>query len=204
MSSPPEFSASSQSAADWLAGLRGFAARQRLQPSRSQRPIPPAVEQKAEAELIAAHLRAWLMRLPQLLERYSRTGARQPAIAITTSAAGIAAVERLAAEPQLASILAGCCAVTESEYRFWCKEQPDPTYALHLNHWAWVKTRVPAARAAEFAGYPLPAGSHHWLFRHGLAGLGAGDHHSCRLYAWDGTATSLLAESFREGVQGLR
>ena len=204
MSSPPEFSASSQAAADWLAGLRGFAARQRQQPSRSQRPIPPAVEQKAEAELIAAHLRAWLIGLPQLLERHSRAGGRQPAIAITTSTAGLTAVERLSAESQLASLLAGCCAVTESEYRFWCKEQPDPAYALHMNHWAWVKTRVPATRAAEFADYPLPAGNRHWLFRHGLAGLGAGDHHSCRLYSWDGTATSLLAESFREGVQGLR
>ena len=204
MSSPPEFSASSQTAADWLAGLRSFAARQRQQPLRSQRPIPPAVEQKTEAELNAAHLRAWLIGLPQLLERHSRAGDRQPAIAITTSTAGLAAVESLSAEPQQARILAGCCAVTESEYRFWCKEQPDPAYALHINHWAWVKTRVPAARAVEFADYPLPAGSRHWLFRHGLVGLGAGDHHSCRLYAWDGAATSLLAESFREGVQGLR
>ncbi|NBS33438.1 MAG: hypothetical protein EBS83_11725, partial [Planctomycetia bacterium] len=72
-----------------------------------------------------------------------------------------------------------------------------------INHWAWLKTQVPVARAREFVAYPLPAGSRHWLFRHGLAGLGAADHHSCRLYAWDGEAAHLLTESFREGVQGL-
>jgi len=204
MTAFPAFSASAQPAADWLAGLRAFAMRQRQQPARSwQRPSPPAVEQAAEAELIAAHLRGWLSELPQLLSRHGRTAARQPAIAITTSVAGLAAVARLAADSALADVLAGCCAVTESEYRFWCKAQPDAEHALHINHWAWIKTRVPAARAAEFAAHPLPAGSRYWLFRHGIAGLGAGDHHSCRLYAWDGSATRLLAESFREGVQGL-
>ena len=80
----------------------------------------------------------------------------------------------------------------------------DAEHQLHINHWAWIKTRVPAARAREFAAYPPPAGGRHWLFRHGLAGLGNADHHSCRLYAWDGKATHLLAESFREGVRGLQ
>lgn len=185
--------------AAWLAGLRAFVAQQRNQPSRSQRPPPPPAELAAEADLIAAHLRDWLTKLPQLLARHDR----RPAIAITTSPAGLAAIDRLAADPAFMSLLAGCCGVTESEYRFWCKEQPDPDHAVHANHWAWMKTQVPAARAAEFAAYPLPAGSRHWLFRHGLAGLGLADHHSCRLYAWNGRTATLLAEQFREGVKGL-
>ncbi|MGA1618888.1 MAG: hypothetical protein ACO37F_10290 [Pirellulales bacterium] len=190
-------------AADWLAGLRAFVAQQRQQPRPSQRRLPPTFELAAEAELIAAHLRGWLPELPQLLAAQGRSGGSRPAIAITTSIAGLQAAETIVEDPQLQDVLAGCCFVTESEYRFWCKERPDANYQLHINHWAWLKTQVPVARAREFVAYPLPAGSRHWLFRHGLAGLGAADHHSCRLYAWDGEAAHLLTESFREGVQGL-
>jgi len=203
MSLPPAPSTLPPPAADWLAGLRAFAAQQRQQPRSSRRPPPPAGELAAEAELIAAHLRNWLPQVPKLLAAQGRAGNRRPAIAITTSVAGLQAAETIAEEPRLQEVLAGCCFVTESEYRFWCKERPDANHQLHVNHWAWVKTRVPAARAGEFAAYPLPAGSRHWLFRHGLAGLGNADHHSCRVYAWDGEATHLLAASFREGVQGL-
>ena len=203
MSLPPAPSTLPPPAADWLAGLRVFAAQQRQQPRSSRRP-PPAGELAAEAELIAAHLRDWLPRLPHLLGQQGRTGNKRPAVAVTTSAAGLQAAATIADEPQLRHLLNDCQFVTETKYRFWCKERPDAEHQLHINHWAWIKTSVPAARAREFAAYPLPAGSRHWLFRHGLAGLGNADHHSCRLYAWDGRAAHLLAESFREGVRGLQ
>ncbi len=205
MSSQPDSPALPPAAADWLAGLRAFITQRRHRSaSRSaQQPPPPAAELAAEAELIAAHLRDWLPPLPPLLAGQGRTGDRQPAIAITTSLAGLQAATKIAAEPQFRELLASCCFVTESEYRFWCKERPDADHRLHINHWAWIKTCVPAARAEEFIAYPLPTGSRHWLFRHGLAGLGSADHHSCSLHAWDGRATRLLAESFREGVRGL-
>jgi len=190
-------------AADWLAGLRAFVKARRRQPRPLQRRLPPAAELDAEAGLIAAHLRSWLPELPHLLGQQGRTGNKRPAVAVTTSAAGLQAAATLADEPQLRHLLNDCYFVTETEYRFWCKERPDAEHQLHINHWAWIKTRVPAARAREFAAYPPPAGGRHWLFRHGLAGLGNADHHSCRLYAWDGKATHLLAESFREGVRGL-
>ena len=203
MSLPPAPSTLPPPAADWLAGLRVFAAQQRQQPRSSRRPLP-AGELAAEAELIATHLRSWLPELPHLLGQQGRTGNKRPAVAVTTSAAGLQAATTLAEEPQLRHLLNDCCFVTESEYRFWCKERPDANYHLHINHWAWLKTNVPAARAQEFVAYPLPVDSRHWLFRHGLAGLGNADHHSCRLYAWDGAAAHLLAESFREGVRGLQ
>jgi hypothetical protein len=190
-------------AADWLTGLRAFVETGRQQPRPSQRRIPPPAESAAETELIVAHLRSWLQQLPQLLATQCRTGNSRPAVAITTSTAGLCAAETIAKEPQLRDVLADCCFVTESEYRFWCKERPDANYQLHINHWAWIKTHVPAARAKEFAAYPISADSRHWLLRHGVAGLGDADHHSCRLYAWDGADTRLLAESFREGVGGL-
>ena len=198
----------SAAAAEWLAGLRQFVVEQRRQrPPEKQpsplRPPPTAAESATEEQLIAEHLRHWLTTLPQLIAEGWQPNASRPAIAITTSVAGLRAVAGLATEPALAAVLSGCCAVTETEYRFWCKQQPDPDWAVHWNGWAWIKTRVPAARAAEFAAYPLAAGSRHWLFRHGLAAGGPVAHHSCRLYCWDGQSATLLADSFREGVTGL-
>ncbi len=198
----------SAAAADWLAGLRAFAAEQRGQrPLEKQpsplRPPPTAAESAAEEQLIAKHLRHWLTTLPQLIAEGRLPNVSSPAIAITTSVAGLGAVAGLAAEPALAAALSSCCAVTETEYRFWCKQQPDPDCAVHWNYWAWIKIRVPAARAAEFAAFPLAAGSRHWLFRHGLAAPGPVAHHSCRLYCWDGQTATLQADSFREGVTGL-
>ena len=198
----------SAAAADWLAGLRAFAAEQRGQRPPEKHPSllhPPqaAAERAAEEQLIAEHLRHWLTALPQVFPLRQQPDAPAPAIAITTSVAGLRAVADLAGEQTLAAVLSACCAVTESEYRFWCKQQPDPDFAVHWNHWAWIKTRVPAARVAEFARYPIAAGSRHWLFRHGLAARGPVAHHSCRLYCWDGQEATLLADTFREGVTGL-
>lgn len=195
-------------AAGWLAGLREFIARQREQQhlekrSSHLRPVPTSAERVMEERLIAEHLRGWLPTLPDLMAERRQANDAAPAIVITTSLAGLQAVAGLAGEPALAALLTNCCAVTEVEYRFWCKEQPDPEFAAHWNHWAWIKTHIPEARASEFAAYPLPVGSRHWLFRHGLAANSPVAGHSCRLYRWDGQAATLLTDSFREGVKGL-
>jgi hypothetical protein len=195
-------------AAVWLDGLREFVGEQRRrQPPAASlarlRPPPTADELLLEQDLIATHLRHWLGNLPQLFADTPRLNSDLPAVVITTSPAGLVAETILQAEPALAAIWPACCCVTEFEYRFWCRQQPDADYSLHVNHWAWAKTRVPAARAAEFAAFPLADGERYWLFRHGLAGWGPADHHSCQLYRSDGRSLSLLEPAFREGVAGL-
>jgi hypothetical protein len=52
----------------------------------------------------------------------------------------------------------------------------------------------------EFRNYPIPEDNQYWLLRHGLNGLGDHDYADCQVYRWDGTATSLLADHFHEGV----
>jgi hypothetical protein len=76
-----------------------------------------------------------------------------PAIVITTSAVGIAAVEEmLASVPDLAALAGNRIeAVTELEYRLWCIRSPDEGFIHHVNVWNWIKTAIPKQRWAEFS-----------------------------------------------------
>ena len=124
----------------------------------------------------------------------------RPAVVITTTPAGIRACKILAEETEFGAVFEYCCYLTEYEYRYWCKEEPDPNLQFHVNYWAWIKTSVPSTRMHEFRNYPLPEDNQYWLLRHGLNGLGKDDYADCQVLGWDGTTTTLLAEHFREGV----
>ena len=124
----------------------------------------------------------------------------RPAVVITTTPAGIRACKILAEETEFGAVFEYSCYLTEYEYRYWCKEEPDPNLQFHVNYWAWIKTSVPSTRMHEFRNYPLPEDNQYWLLRHGLNGLGKDDYADCQVFGWDGTTTRLLAEHFREGV----
>ena len=89
--------------------------------------------------------------------------------------------------------------VTELEYRLWCIRHPDDDHRHHVNHWNWIKTRVPAQRHAEFARHPLGPGEAYWLHRVGTAGAGAADRRDCHLWRWNGRHAALLQAFVREG-----
>jgi hypothetical protein len=192
----------------WLRGLQAAVGKERTRrpPEASLmrlRPPPTAAELDCEQELISNYLRQQLGKVVQFVNNSTRFRSGFPAIVITTSPAGLRAEKALRTDAACSSVWQACCCVTEFEYRFWCRQQPDADYRLHVNVWAWAKTRVPAARAAEFAAFPVAEGERHWLFRHGLAGCGRADHHSSMLYRSDGHSLGLLQADFREGVSGL-
>lgn len=117
-----------------------------------------------------------------------------PAIVITTSAAGVAAVEEmLGSVPDLAALAGDRVeAVTELEYRLWCIRSPDEGFIHHVNVWSWIKTEVPEQRWAEFSNYPLSAGEAYWLHREGCSGAAALDRRGCHLWKWNGRHAALL------------
>jgi len=89
-----------------------------------------------------------------------------------------------------------------SRLRDWTKANPDPNHLLHLNHWSWVKTSVPAARHGEFTAHPLAAGEAFWLHRTGTTGCGA-ERRFCHLWKWNGTAATLLQPFVAERARRL-
>jgi hypothetical protein len=191
---------------DWLDGLREFAT-----DHRDRRPLAditrPTPGQAAERMILAADLATQLPAIDALLaarsdwRRHSATDRDlDPAIVVTTSAVGIAAVAELLASPThglhpLANRLA---AVTELEYRLWCIRRPDDAYRLHITLWSWIKTHLPEQRWAEFASHPLGPGEAYWLHRTGVAGVGTADCRHGHLWKWNGRHAALLEPFVRE------
>jgi hypothetical protein len=191
----------------WLEGLRETAA------NAARGHTSPTVPQEhwnAERAILAAHLVRWIdTELPGLsAERAAAAGLSggdpEPALVLTTSAAGAAAADEVLgrADPWLAELRARFAIVTEREYRLWCIRHPDPEYRLHANHWSWIKTNVPAQRRAGFARWPLRAEEVPWLHRTGTVGLGR-PRRQCHLWKFDGRTASLVQPFIDEDVAGL-
>ena len=190
-----------EAAREWLEGLRDFAA----DPPRRPRPAADATpaEIAAQRTIIAASLVTWIdTELPGLLAGHP-TG-REPVVVVTTSSAGLAAVAELLGrnDPLIVSLRPLVAAVSELEYRLWCIRRPDPDHALHVNHWNWIKTRVPTDRRAALAGRPLSPGERWWIHRQGTAAAGI-DRRRSGLWKWNGGTASLVAPAFEERVAGL-
>jgi hypothetical protein len=181
---------------DWLEGLLDLATAARRGTPQSADDASAA----AERTIHAAHLADWLGRL-DLLRARRRAFAESdpardpvPAIVLTTTPVGIGLVAELVArrDPAIAPIAGRLACVTEAEYRRHAMRSPDPEFLLHLNHWTWVKTRVPEQRWGEFARHPLGPEEAYWLHRTGTAGAGAADVRGCDLWRFDGRAATLL------------
>lgn len=189
----------------WCVGLAAFAAERRIS-HPPQGPETPAAA-AAERAMLAAHLVGWLDDWPAVMSarrawaRARSAGDPEAAVVLTTSAVGIEAAEGLLAggHPVAAAEDKRIIPVTELEYRLWCIRHPDDEYRCHMNHWSWVKTRVPVQRAAEFARHPLGPGEAYWLHRAGTAGAGAADRRDCHLWRWNGRHATLLQPFVREG-----
>lgn len=194
---------------DWLEGLRDFATEHRRTKPLAQ---PTAAAQRAaERSILASHLVSWLDDLTEVFAAREATvpGADpDPAIVLTTSAVGIEVATDLwtgnqggsGGHPLAVSLAPAIAAVTELEYRLWCMRSPDEEHRLHVNHWNWIKTRVPPQRAGEFARHPLGPGESYWLHRTGTAGAGRGDRRDCHLWKWNGHHASLLEAHVREAA----
>jgi hypothetical protein len=180
---------------DWLEGLREFVHTRRLTKPLCSSAASPAAE-AAERSIVGGSLATRLADLPavQQARRALPWAFDDPAIVITTSAAGIAAVAELRESVGDLAVVAGdrLEAVTELEYRLWCIRSPDEDFIQHVNIWNWVKTSVPAQRNGEFAAYPLGAGEVYWLHREGCGGAATLDRRSCHLWKWNGRHAALL------------
>lgn len=179
----------------WIERLAEFAADQRLKTPLALPGDDPALW-SAERSIIGASLAARLAELEAVrIARRSLSGIDDdPAVVVTTSPAGIAAVDALLAPGSAIAILAGgrVASVTELEYRLWCIRSPDPEHRHHVNVWSWVKTSVPRQRWPEFAAFPLRDGDAYWIHREGLSGAGDLDRRASHLWRWDGRHASLL------------
>jgi len=199
---------------DWLDGLREFAAGERLRKPLADLTRADA-EQAAERSILGAHLATRLVEIDDVVEarrawcreaEHPAPADEDPCFVITTSAAGMAAVDDLlrSGNPAFSTLAGRIVTVTELEYRLWCIRRPDDSRRLHVNAWNWVKTRLPAQRHAEFARHPLAAGENFWLHRTGLAGAGRADRRDCHLWRWNGRHAALLEAFVRErSVAGL-
>ena len=190
---------------EWLTRLRNFMVveRQKNRPRGKHaqpRNEPTPNARIAEVQLLESHIGSWLSRLDKLLVGVDRWHARYPAVVITTNPVGVTACNNLALTESFRDVVSRCCCLTEYEYRYWCKEEPDKQFESHINYWAWIKTSVPAVRAKEFQEFPIAEGSVYWLLRHGVSGLGIHDFFDCKVFEWDGMKPTLLTEHFREGV----
>ena len=182
-------------ASNWLDGLRHFVHDRRLsKPLRAS--VVSSAESAAERSIIAASLATRLAEIDAVREsrRMLPDADPNPAIVITTSAVGIAAVEEmLASVPDLATLAGDRVeAVTELEYRLWCIRSPDGEFIRHVNAWNWIKTAVPKQRWADFSDYPLGEGEAYWLHREGCSGAATLDRRGCHLWKWNGRHASLL------------
>jgi hypothetical protein len=188
---------------DWLDGLRQFAAdhRQRKPLADPTRPTP---ELAAERAILTTHLVSWLDDFEAMLAA-RRAACRatspspaadpDPAIVLTTSADELFGP----GHPLGAAMRPRMAFVTELEYRLWCIRHPDDAHLRHVNHWNWIKSRVPERRSGEFARHPLGADERYWLHRTGTAGAGAANRRDCHLWKWNGRAAALLQAFIREG-----
>jgi len=187
----------------WLDGLRAFAGD----------PAPPAADDPAAAAshtaergLLATALVSWIdTALAGLLgERAAAGGDPEAAIVLTTTPAGIAAAADVLGrdDPLTRQWRERFACVSEKHYRLWCIRHPDPAYRLHLNHWNWLKTRVPQQRQQAFARFPLGPEEHYWLHRTGTAGAGR-ERRFCHLWKWNGRMATLLKPNIDEPVAGL-
>jgi len=185
---------------EWLAGLRQHVDDDRRRPGPAGPTgihTMPAAQRAAERAILAAHLTLWID--SELLP-----DGDQRAIVVTTSPVGIEVAADILGrdDPLTQRVSDRLVAVTEAEYRSWTKLHPDSDRELHMNHWNWIKTSVPAARWREFAAFPLGPGEHYWLHRTGTTGSGPEQRH-CHLWKWNGTAASLLKPFVTENVRRL-
>ena len=187
----------------WLDGLRESLAAARRDPPPAADPAAAA----AERMILAAHFATWLDELPALDDARRDFAATvpaadpHPAIVVTTSPVGIEVLERILAGPTplAAHARPRVAAATEKQYRAWCMRHPDDRHLLHVNHWSWVKTRVPGQRDAEFAAHPRREGEAYWLHRVGTAGAGRLDGRVAHLWKFTGRHAVLLAPFVAEG-----
>lgn len=185
-------------ARDWLAGLRRFSEQHRAPRPERRVPVPSeTVVVASTAEALAAQagiLDRWLEDHGAGIRALfaERPGA---AIVLTTTPPGFVAAERFRAGLAAADA-ERFAAVTEIEYRGWCMRSPDEHHRLHDNVWSWIKAPLPAARAGEFAAWPIPDGHAYWLHRRGRGG--ARTWRSADLWQWDGRTATLLASDVSE------
>ena len=201
-----------QATREWLAGLRRRVAAMRRGPGpagAAGAAPPSAATVAAERMILGAHLALWIDNelLPLLEERramLAHDADPDPAIVITTSSVGIEVVDDavMRDEPLRSSLRETIVAVEERDYRDWTKACPDPDHRLHVNHWNWVKTSVPAARHGEFMAHPIAAGEAYWLHRTGTTGCGAA-RRFCHLWKWNGTSATLLQPFVTERARPL-
>ena len=127
-----------------------------------------------------------------------------PALVLTTTVAGLAAAADVLErdDPLVRQWRQRFACVTEREYRLWCIRHPDPENRMHMNHWSWIKTRVPPQRWPAFSRFPLREGESYWLHRTGTAG-GAMERRFCHLWKWNGSTASILQPFVEESVLGL-
>jgi len=192
----------------WLNGLREHVDDSRLRCGPA--PEVPAAVYAAERALLATHLVAWLdTELAGLLaEREAVSHGPDPdpdpAIVLTTTGTGLAAATDVLGrdDPLMRDHRRRFACVTEREYRLWCMRHPDPGHRMHINHWNWLKTRVPPQRWPAFSRYPLREGEVYWLHRTGTTGVGR-DRRFCHLWKWNGAVASLVKPFIDEAVQGL-
>jgi hypothetical protein len=194
----------------WLDGLRQLAVAARLDSGGDER---PAAEVAAERALLAAQLGVWFdTELPGLLaERAAEAAAGgrgesidpEPAIVITTTAAGLGAAADLLGrdDPLVRQLRPRFACVTELEYRRWCMRHPDHDYLLHMAHWSWMKTSVPPQWRPRFSRWPLREGEAYWLHRTGTAGAGK-ERRSSHLWKWNGATAALLKPFVDESGAG--
>lgn len=190
---------------DWLAGLEAFVTEWRRQRPPAE-DVSPGPQRGAERGILATHLVSWFDGFPAVREARRRSAAAVSGdpdcpVVLTTSAVGIeVATDFLRGGHPLAAAEAGrIVPVTELEYRQWCIRQPDDGHRRHVNHWSWIKTRVPPQREREFARHPLGAGEAWWLHRTGTAGAGEADRRDCHLWKWNGRHAVLVEAFIREG-----
>jgi hypothetical protein len=187
----------------WLEGLRAHAAAARLIAHDAH--DRPAAEAATERAVLAAHLTIWLdTELPGLLAERSAEARSQglrsdaemdaePALVLTTTAAGLAAAADLLGrdDPLMRQWRERFACVTELEYRRFCMRHPDHDYLRHIAHWSWMKTRVPPQWWPRLAQWPINAGESYWLHRTGTAGAGL-ERRSSHLWKWNGSTAALL------------
>ena len=195
-------------ARSWLAGLRAHVDDHRRAAGPASQPGLPApgtaaAQQAAERMILSTHLVTWLEN-----ELGSLRAEWQPdcdvAVVLTTSPAGLLVANDVLQrdEPVIQSLRDRLVAVTEGEYRVWTKAHPDPDHRLHINHWSWIKTRVPEARRHEFENFPLGPNEHYWLHRTGTTGCGH-ERRYCHLWKWNGQTAVLLRPFIHETVRRL-
>ncbi len=193
-------------AADWLEGLQAVAAARTQTGDTAATPAAFA----AERALLASHLVVWLdTELAPLLEERAAEAAAggpdidpEPAIVLTTTAAGLAAAADLLGrdDPLMRAWRPRFACVTELEYRRFCMRHPDDDHRLHIAHWSWMKTRVPPQWWPRFSRWPINAGESYWLHRTGTAGAGE-ERRSSHLWKWNGATAAILRPFVDEGWQ---